>query len=148
MDLNDLLNTPVDELDIPTCPEGVYKARIVSARLDKPRIGKDGREYQMAVMVFEPVEAIDADPEAVKVFAESGGFDGDVRLYHRRFVSRRREAVGLVRALKAIGVPASGRTLPEMLEEAASGGYEARIEVRHEEYNGETRERVESFGAL
>ena len=56
--------------------------------------------------------------------------------------------LSLVRALQSLGVPTDGRTLPEVLEEAASGGYEARIEVRHEDYNGETRERVESFGAV
>ncbi len=147
MDLNDLLNTPVSDLEIPTCPEGVYRARIISARLDEPRVSKAGNEYQMAVLVFQPVEAIDADPAAVEEFKAKGGFE-DARLYHRRFVSRRREVLGLVRALQSLGVPTEGRTLPEVLGEAANGGYEARIEVRHEDYNGETRERVESFGAV
>lgn len=124
--LDQLLNTPIDNLDEAEVPAGTYHCEAFMAKLTDPKEDKNGRPFVQAMVglnIVEPyADAGDVDPQAWDAFVKADGLE-DAAVFFKQFVSRPREAKSLLRLLSNAGVPVKGRSLSEVLDELKGGGY-------------------------
>lgn len=130
----DALNTEVEEPAI--CPEGTYKATVIGQLDQQEKKTQDGDPFaifNVPVVPTEPEDDVDEDEWAAY---EPG------TLRFSKFVfsnddgePNRRQLYGLQRVLRSLGFEG---TIAEAMKKNALKGFEARIQVEHEERNGET----------
>jgi len=145
MDLSELLTLPSEEVPEDTpLPEGYYVFRTGRGKLTEPATDKNGREYVRAVFPLFPQEAV---TESIKAEFEEWVDANDRPVMHSEFVAATSDVRKLFRIFSAAGVPTSGRSLPEVLEELKDG-YQLYGQVKHREYDGRIMEDVSDLAAV
>lgn len=136
-DLNDLLNTPLDDIEDVLIPDGTWKMIAVSAKMTDERHSDKIGAFRQALFTLKPFEAQDdVDRDELATFLEADGPNEAIMWFNWGPIYRRGDFVRLKRMLAAAGVQTANRKPEECLEEI-NGDQIFYVEV--ERHNDEER---------
>lgn len=139
-DLDDLLESPVDEIEDVEVPEGTFYVTSFTGKLSDEQIDKNDNPYRRATVGLKVVAPVEdsVDPEEWERFEAADG-KNEASLFYSAFLSRRRDIKQLERILQTAGVPTSGRKLTEMLDELKDGYEFVATVAHHEEFGAQVQ---------